>query len=105
MEMFRTDKFVILNTDDFGSRGVTGGVLRSHREGVLISTALVAKMPAAAATVKRLVKAPELGVRVHLNVSQGPPLSRLNDRLASRNYTSAFCGWIVRMFCGSLFPI
>lgn len=81
--MFRTEKYAILNADDFGfAEGVTEGILRAHREGVLTSTTLVANMSAAAAAVTRLAEAPGLGVGVHLNVSQGPPLSREGRSLA-----------------------
>jgi len=74
---------VIVNADDFGwAPPVTEGVLRAHREGVVTSTTLAANMPDAAAAVRRLAEAPDLGVGVHLNVSQGPPLSREGLALA-----------------------
>ncbi len=76
-------KRVIINADDYGfSAGVTDGILRAHREGVLTSTTIAANMPAAADAVRRLAEAPRLGVGVHLNVSQGPPLSAGGRRLA-----------------------
>lgn len=67
---------VIINADDFGfSRGITQGILRAHREGVVTSTTIAANMPAAEEAVRHLADAPDLGVGVHLNVSQGLPLS------------------------------
>lgn len=70
-------KYVIVNADDYGfSAGVTEGILRAHREGLVTSTTVAANMPAAEAAVGRLAEAPGLGVGVHLNVSQGPPLSK-----------------------------
>lgn len=76
-------KRVIINADDFGfSRGITEGILRAHRCGVVTSTTLVANMPAAAEAVERLADAAGLGVGVHLNVCQGPPLSKEGLRLA-----------------------
>ena len=69
-------KRLIVNADDFGlSPAVTDGVLRAHRQGIVTSTTLMANMPGAADAVARLAEAPELGVGVHLNVCQGPPLS------------------------------
>ncbi|MHC4563680.1 MAG: carbohydrate deacetylase [Planctomycetota bacterium] len=69
-------KYVIVNADDFGfSPGINAGILRARREGIVTSTTLTANMPAAAAAVGALADAPELGVGVHLNASQGPPLS------------------------------
>ena len=71
-----TGKHVIINADDFGfSEAITGGILHAHREGVLTSTTLAANMPAAAEAVAQLADVPDLGVGVHLNACQGPPLS------------------------------
>ena len=68
---------LIVNADDFGfSAGITEGILRAHREGIVTSTTIAANMPAAESAVAALRGAPSLGVGVHLNVSQGPPLSR-----------------------------
>ncbi len=83
MEEARRQKRVIINADDFGfTAGITEGILRAHREGVVTSTTVAANMPAAAEAVRRLAEAPSLGVGVHLNVSQGPPLSKAGQRLA-----------------------
>ena len=76
-------KFVVVNADDFGfSRGITEGILRAWRDGIVTSTTIAANMPAAAEAVDRLVEAPGLGVGVHLNVCQGPPLSEEGLALA-----------------------
>lgn len=76
-------KRVIINADDFGfSPGVTDGILRAHRDGIVTSTTIAANMPAAADAVKGLSEAPGLGIGVHLNVSQGPPLSKEGMALA-----------------------
>ncbi len=83
MEKSSGQKYAIINADDFGfSEGITEGILRAHREGIVTSTTLAANMPAAAAAVARLTEAPRLGVGVHLNVSQGPPLSPEGRELA-----------------------
>ena len=69
-------KRVIINADDFGfSRGITEGILQAYRLGLVTSTTIAANMPAADEAIARLGEAPRLGVGVHLNVSQGPPLS------------------------------
>jgi len=76
-------KRVIINADDLGfSQGITEGIVLSHAEGVVTSTTLAANMPGAAAAVRRLAAVPNLGVGVHLNVSQGRPLSRAGLALA-----------------------
>jgi predicted glycoside hydrolase/deacetylase ChbG (UPF0249 family) len=86
---------VIVNADDFGwSAGVTEGILQAHREGVVTSASLAVNMPAAQAAVRRLVEAPRLGVGLHLNASQGPPLSREGAALAGPD------GWMNRTAAG-----
>lgn len=72
-----------MNADDFGfSLGVSEGIVRAHREGIVTSTTIAANMPAAEQAVAMLRGAGELGVGVHLNCSQGPPLSREGEALA-----------------------
>jgi len=76
-------KLVIVNADDFGwSDGVTDGILRAHQGGILTSTTIMANMPAAARAARAAAQCPTLGVGVHLNVCQGPPLSPEGRRLA-----------------------
>lgn len=76
MRRTANSKRAVVNADDLGfSPGVTEGILRAHREGIVTSTTLAANMPAAAAAAEQLADAPDLGVGVHLNVSQGPVLS------------------------------
>lgn len=78
-----TDKQVIVNADDLGfSQGITEGILLAHREGIVTSTTIVANMPASETAVTRLAESPDLGVGVHLNVSQGQPLSKAGEALA-----------------------
>ena len=80
------ERYVIVNADDFGlSAGVTEGILRAHREGIVTSTTILANMPAAEEAVRRLAEAPGLGVGVHLNVSQGPVLSAQGEALADED--------------------
>ncbi len=68
---------VIINADDFGfSGGISEGILRGHRGGVVTSTTIATNMPAAEEAVRQLAAAPGLGVGVHLNVCQGLPLSQ-----------------------------
>jgi predicted glycoside hydrolase/deacetylase ChbG (UPF0249 family) len=77
-------KYLIVNADDLGfSPGVTEGILRAAREGIVTSCTLMTNMPGAQAALGRLPEAPLLGVGVHLNASQGPPL--LEHRLAGRD--------------------
>jgi len=72
-----TQRRVIINADDFGfSQGISEGIIAAHRDGIVTSTTITANMPAAEAAVGMLAGLDGLGVGVHLNATQGPPLSR-----------------------------
>lgn len=67
---------LIINADDFGfSPGVTDGILRSHREGLLTSTTLMTNMPDRDRAIDLAGQTPTLGVGIHLNLIQGKPLT------------------------------
>lgn len=73
---------LIVNADDFGwSPGVTQGILQAHRQGIVTSTTLAANMPAAGEALAEALKCPSLGVGLHLNVCQGPAMSRLGKEV------------------------
>lgn len=83
MTAARGRKRVIVNADDLGfSEGITEGILRAHADGIVTSATIAANMPAAAAAARLAREMPDLGVGVHLNVSQGPPLSPAAAALA-----------------------
>jgi hopanoid biosynthesis associated protein HpnK len=67
---------VIINADDFGlCRGVNDAVAKAHTEGVLTSTTIMVNMPCADRAVETAKSLPNLGVGVHLNLTEGRPLS------------------------------
>jgi predicted glycoside hydrolase/deacetylase ChbG (UPF0249 family) len=74
--MSATATRLVVNADDFGqSPGVSRGIVRAHREGVVTSTSVLgncADLPAACAL---LAEAPDLGVGVHLSLVGGRPIS------------------------------
>jgi predicted glycoside hydrolase/deacetylase ChbG (UPF0249 family) len=77
------ERRVIVNADDLGfSPAVNEGIVRAHLEGIVTSTTVSPNMPAAAHAVRLLDGLDRLGVGVHLNASQGPPLSRQGLELA-----------------------
>lgn len=60
-------KYLIVNGDDFGaSRGINRGIMEVHRRGALTSASLMIAMPAAAEAVALAKTAPELGVGLHV---------------------------------------
>ncbi len=69
-------KQLIINADDFGrTRGINDGILHAHRKGCLSSTSALTGMPYISEGLQQAAtKAPDLGIGVHLNVSQEQPL-------------------------------
>jgi predicted glycoside hydrolase/deacetylase ChbG (UPF0249 family) len=99
MDADRT-KRVIVNADDFGfSCGITEGILRGHRHGVVTSTTIAANMPAAEEAVRQLKDVPGLGVGVHLNACQGPALSKDGLRLADADGVMRLSATRLLMMC------
>lgn len=67
---------LIVNADDFGlTRQVSRGILDAHREGIVTSTTLMANGGAFDTAVSMSRQAPHLGVGVHLNLTEGAPVS------------------------------
>lgn len=64
---------LIVNADDYGyTAGVSAGIRRAHREGIVSSTSVMMTMPSAEAELARLrLETPTLGVGVHLTVTEG----------------------------------
>lgn len=67
---------LIVNADDFGrSRGVSDGILRAHRDGIVTSTTAMMNMPGVTHDLQRaVIEAPRLGLGVHLTFTAGRPL-------------------------------
>jgi predicted glycoside hydrolase/deacetylase ChbG (UPF0249 family) len=69
-------KRLIVNADDYGwTAGISAGIRKAHSRGIVTSTTALANMPGAAdelAAARRLC--PQLGLGVHLNMSEGYPL-------------------------------
>lgn len=67
---------LIVNADDFGrTPGVTEGILRTHRDGIVTSTTAMMNLPYAREALRLSAQYPRLGVGVHLNFTFGSPLS------------------------------
>lgn len=64
-----------MNADDFGyTAGVTRGIVRAHREGIVTSTTLMANAPDSEGAARAARAQPSLDVGVHLVVTYGEPL-------------------------------
>jgi hopanoid biosynthesis associated protein HpnK len=69
-------KRLIVNADDFGlADSVNGGVVAAHRGGILTSASLLANGPAFDEAAGLSRQCPELSIGVHLNISEGKPVS------------------------------
>lgn len=69
-------KDLIVNADDLGwTAGVNRGIAEAHRNGIVTSASLIANGAAFADGVKMAKALPAMGVGVHLNLSDGAPLS------------------------------
>jgi len=68
-------KQLIVNADDLGlSPGVNRGIFEAHRRGIVTSTTVMVNQPAAPAGIERaLADAPDLGLGLHLTLTQGRP--------------------------------
>jgi hopanoid biosynthesis associated protein HpnK len=71
-------KNLIVNADDLGwAEGVNRGIAEAHRCGIVTSASLLANGAAFASAVELARTTPALGVGVHLNLSDGKPISPL----------------------------
>jgi hopanoid biosynthesis associated protein HpnK len=72
-------KQLIVNADDFGlTEDVNRAIIVAHRDGILTSTSLLANGSAFQQAVSSSRKLVQLSVGVHLNLSQGNPVSPAN---------------------------
>jgi len=70
-------KKLIINADDFGlTAGVNEAILDGHLRGTISSASLLANGEAFESAVISARRAPRLGVGVHLNLSEGRPLTQ-----------------------------
>ena len=71
------ERTIVINADDFGlCEGVNKGIVQAHTKGVLTSATLMANMPAAQEAVEIAKGLPNLGVGVHLNLTEGKAISK-----------------------------
>jgi hopanoid biosynthesis associated protein HpnK len=71
------DRRIIINADDFGlCEGVNQAVAQAHSDGVLTSATIMTNMPYAGEAAEIAKEMPALGVGVHLNLTEGSPISK-----------------------------
>lgn len=83
-------RHLIVNADDCNlTPGVTEAILDCHDSGILTSTTLMMNLPIEGRTVRSLMKRPQLGLGIHLNVTMGRPVSQIS-RVSSLTSGSLF---------------
>jgi hopanoid biosynthesis associated protein HpnK len=71
---------LIVNADDLGwTEGVNRGIAEAHRHGIVTSTSVLANGRAFAQAVELVERMQALGVGVHLNLSDGAPVAKLEQ--------------------------
>jgi predicted glycoside hydrolase/deacetylase ChbG (UPF0249 family) len=70
-------KRLIVNADDFGAAAsVNRGILHAYHNGIVTSTTVMINCPDAAPGLEQaLASAPDLGIGLHLNLTEGRPVS------------------------------
>jgi hopanoid biosynthesis associated protein HpnK len=69
-------KKLIVNADDFGlTEKVNEAIVQGHRRGIITSATLMANGAAFESAVGLAQATPELGVGIHLNLTEGAPVS------------------------------
>jgi predicted glycoside hydrolase/deacetylase ChbG (UPF0249 family) len=64
-------RFLIVNADDFGqSAGINQGIIEAHERGVVTSTSLMVRWPAAREAADYAKKRPQLSVGLHLDLGE-----------------------------------
>jgi chitin disaccharide deacetylase len=64
-------RYLIVNADDFGlSEGVNLGIIRAHEQGIVTSTSLMVRWPAAAEVARYASAHPRLSFGLHLDLAE-----------------------------------
>lgn len=67
----KSERIVIVNADDFGlSLGVNRGIIEAHESGILTSTSLMVRQPAASEAAEYARSNPGLGVGLHVDLGE-----------------------------------
>ena len=86
-------KNLIVNADDLGwTEGVNRGIVEAFHHGIVTSASLLANGAAFAGGVDSARSAPGLGVGVHLNLTDGPPVADPEAIKSLLNSAGQFAG-------------
>lgn len=69
------ERFLIVNADDFNlTRGVSRGIIKACRDGIVTSTTVLVNLPLASEDVRTLKKISKISAGLHINLSFGKPV-------------------------------
>lgn len=86
------NKRLIVNADDFGLHAsINDGIITGHRQGIITSTSIMPSGMAFEHALMGLMKAPELGVGVHLTVVGAGPVSEPSEVPSLVDEEGMFC--------------
>lgn len=84
---------LIVNADDLGwTSGVNRGIVESHTHGIVTSATLLANGAAFDDALRVIRATPSLGIGVHLNLSDGPPVVSPGEVPSLVDSQGRFCG-------------
>jgi len=73
-------KRLIVNADDFGlSKAITDAIVDCHLNGIVTSTTIMVNAPAFEYAVLKAKELPKLGIGLHINLTQGKPISSVDE--------------------------
>lgn len=79
---------IIINADDFGfSKSINEGIITAYKEGLITSTSIMINMPYREDAISKWKENKELGLGLHINLSQGSPISTNVKSLVDGNNT------------------
>ena len=79
---------LIINADDFGfSESINNGIIDAYKEGLISSTTIMINMPYAEDAIQRWKENSGLGLGLHINLTQGSPISNNVSSLVDENNT------------------
>ena len=67
---------LIINADDFGfSKSINNGIIDAYKEGLISSTTIMINMPYTCDAISKWKENSLLGIGLHINLTQGSPIS------------------------------
>jgi chitin disaccharide deacetylase len=82
---------LIINADDFGlTERINDAIIEGHRQGIVTSTTLMANGPAFDNAAERAKTERKLGIGIHLNLSEGTPLTNPSQLSCMIDKTGVF---------------